>query len=148
MDQAEPKTAEITVQIVSYTKPGKKLGFIKSSEGDFYGAPDADLNKFQKGEVCKIEYTESTGRDGKVWKNLKRKLAGAVAPMPQQRAATNPKDSQQIFVVALLKNMVSENDGFDSVIAKGAMLKRAYERLFGNEQMQNTQNALQDEVPY
>jgi len=136
---------EITVQYVNFPKPGKKLGSIKSVEGKYYYMEPDSLKRFSEGEVCTIEYNVSD--DGK-WQRLTRKIStSAAAPAPTFRSETSPKDSKQIFVTALLKEMVSEADGRDSVLAKGNMLKEVYDRLFGTAAKQITENQLRDSIP-
>ena len=140
--------AEITVQFINAAKPGKKMGSIKSSEGHYYGCPPNMLGQFSKGEVCTIEYDTAPKDGGGEWRTIKRKIStSAAAPAPNFRSQTSPKDSQQIFVTALLKEMVSATDTQASVIAKGNFLKAAYQALFGTEAKQTTEAQLNDEIP-
>ena len=136
---------EITCQYVNKPKEGKKLGSIKSSEGTYYYVDPTMLSRFGVGEVCTIEFDVSD--DGK-WKRIKRKIStSAAAPAPTFRSETSPKDSKQIFVTALLKEMVSGDDNQASVIAKGNMLKDAYDTLFGTAAKQTTENQMRDKIP-
>jgi len=136
---------EITCQYVNAPKAGKKLGSIKSSEGTYYYTDPAMLSRFSVGEVCTIEFDVSD--DGK-WKRIKRKISTSSAPpVPNIRARTSPADSKQIFVVALLKGMVGPTDTQASIIAKGGMLKNAYDNLFGTAEKQTTETVLNDEIP-
>ena len=143
-------TAEITVQYRNDVKPGGKFGSIKSAEGDYYYASQPTINQFSKGEVCQIEYTESTGNDGKVWKRIQKKIAGAPQPqkvIPQVRAQQNPKDSKQIFVSMMLKSTTMPQDPLNVLKARGDQYKQLYEYLFGTEAQQNTGATLNDEIP-
>ena len=88
-------TAEITVQYVNAPKQGKKFGSIKSSEGDYYGAPPSLLRFFKAGEVCTIEYKD----DGR-WKTLVKKIGTTAAPplAPPPRQRTDPADTENMFI--------------------------------------------------
>ena len=139
---------EITCQYVNAPKPGKKMGSIKSSEGEYYYVDPAMLQRFSKGEVCTVEYDATPKDGGGEWRRIKRKIATSAAPPQAQfRNATSPKDSVQIFVTACLEQMVSATDTQASIIAKGNMLKMAYEHLFGTPAKQTTENILNDEIP-
>ena len=143
-------TAEITVQYINAPKPGKKQGSIKSSEGDYFYCAPTMLHLFQVGEVCKIEFTETPKEGGGVWKRLSAKLGGGalkpLGPAPM-RAMTNPKDSKQIFMTALLKEMVVETDTSTTIIQKGKYCSDAYDVLFGSVAKQTTAAEMNDEIP-
>ena len=139
---------EITVQYVNFPKEGKRRGSIKTAEGEYYWADAATLKRFSKGEVCTLEYDSSPKEGGGEWRTIKRKVStSATAPVPQFRNPTAPKDSIQIFVTAILKGMVSPQDTQASIIAKGNMLKAAYQNLFGTEAKQTTEAQLDDQIP-
>ena len=142
-------TAEITVQYLNNPKPGKKMGSVKSSEGDYYNCPPQMLHIFKVGEVCKVEFTERPKEGGGSWKTLVTKLGGALSPKGPvpMRAMTNPKDSQQIFMTALLKEMVIPEDTASGIIQKGRYCKEAYQVLFGTVEKQNTEAEMNDEIP-
>ena len=143
-------TAEITVQYCNAAKPGKKMGSIKSSEGEYYYCAPTMLHLFQVGEVCKVEFTERPKEGGGTWKTLTAKLGGGalkpLGPAPM-RAMTNPKDSKQIFMTALLKEMVTETDTSSSIIQKGKSCADAYDVLFGSVAKQTTAAELNDDIP-
>ena len=143
-------TAEITVSYINAAKPGKKMGSIKSAEGDYYYCQPTMLHLFQIGEVCKVEFTERPKEGGGTWKTLVTKLGGGalkpLGPAPM-RAMTNPKDSKQIFMTALLKEMVVETDTSTSIIQKGKYCSDAYDVLFGSVAKQNTEAELNDSIP-
>ena len=104
---------EITAQYVNPAKPGKRMGSVKSSEGDYYGCDPIMLKRFTPGEVCTIEYSTRPKDGGGEWRTIVRKIStSAAAPAPNFRSQTSPKDSQQIFVTALLKEMVSTADAW------------------------------------
>ena len=141
---------ELTIQYVNPPKTGKRFGSIKSSEGDTYWGSGQTINQFRQGEVCQIEYTESTGQDGMVWKRISKKLAGMAQPqkvIPQVRAQTNPRDQKQIFITALLKETVTPTDTKTMLIARAQMLAEVYEHLFGPQKKQETESALDDQIP-
>ncbi len=139
---------EITCQYVNAPKPGKRLGSVKSSEGEYYYVDPIMLKRFSVGEVCTIEYEAKPRDGGGEWKTIKRKISTSAAPpVPQIRARTAPADSKQIFVTALLKGMVTPQDTVTTIIAKGGMVKNAYEQLFGTEAKQTTETIMKDEIP-
>jgi hypothetical protein len=139
---------EITCQYVNFPKEGKRRGSIKTSEGVYYWTDAAMLKRFSVGEVCTIEYDTAPKDGGGEWRTIKRKISTSTAPPQAQfRHPTAPKDSIQIFVTALLKGMVTPQDTQASVIAKGNMLKAAYQNLFGTEAKQTTEAQFNDEIP-
>ena len=144
-------TAEITVQYINAQKPGKKMGSIKSSEGEYYYCAPTMLHLFQIGEVCKVEFTERPKEGGGTWKTLVTKLGGGalkpLGPAPM-RAMTNPKDSKQIFMSALLKGMVGPTDTATTIIQKGKACGDAYDVLFGTVAKQTTEAEMDDEIPH
>ena len=139
---------EITVQYVNFPKEGKRRGNVKTSDGVYYWTDAATLKRFSQGEVCTIQYDTAPKDGGGEWRTIVRKIStSAAAPAPNFRSQTSPKDSQQIFVTALLKEMVSGADTQATVIAKGNFLKAAYQALFGTEAKQITEAQLDDQIP-
>jgi hypothetical protein len=150
MTQVRPvETAEITVQFVNDPKPGKKWGSVKDTNGNYYGGPPGMLRQFQVGETCKIEF-ELGGNDGTL-KALKHKvaipqaLARPVAVPP--RARTNPVDSEQIFVTALMKGFLNQGDTATDIIGKINILRDAYRNTFGGSEKQRD-DQMNDEIPF
>lgn len=147
-------TAEITVQYRNEKKPGRKMGNIKTSEGEYYGAPDNILFQFNKGEVCTIEYSESPKQDGSgVWKTITKKLSGASPAQkiqPQIRARVNPAEAEQMFVAALLKSFIEAgklNLSTAEIVAATNAIKDAYHRTLGSAEKQHSDD-MDDGIPY
>lgn len=149
----QTRTGDLNIGFVNPVKPGKKNGSIKSKEGDFYLCPPAMLSQFAQGETCKIEFKEETGKDGTIWRTITKKIGGAATTPPgfqAPRQRTNPTDSKQIFVTALLKEFVATGKVETSktaVVTAGNALKDAYEELFGTPAKQETEATLNDEIP-
>jgi hypothetical protein len=145
--QKPVETAEITVQYVNPPKEGKKWGNIKSTAGEAYFGPPSMLSRYQPGETCKIEY-ELGGTDGTL-KSLKRKIDVPQALQrptpPPMRGRTNPTDSEQIFVCALLKELVSRDDTVTDVIARVNLLRDVYRNTFGG---QRQDDQMRDEIQF
>jgi hypothetical protein len=149
------EAAEITVQFVNPPKPGKKWGSVKSTAGDYYGGPPAMLAQFQPGETCKIEYTLG-GNDGTL-KALKQKLAGIPAVLqrpvaPPPRASTNPKDSEQMFVTAMMKEVVKgmydAGTTTTEMITAVNSFRDVYRNTFGSPAKQQMDHDFGDEIPF
>ena len=140
-------TAEITVSYINQAKPGKKMGSIKSAEGEYYYCAPTMLHLFAVGEVCKVEFTQRPKEGGGNWNTLVTKLGGPLKGTAPMRASTSPKDSEHIFVTALLKGMVRPDDTSMTLFAKGNMLKDVYQKLFGSVEKQKTEIELNDEIP-
>lgn len=144
------ETAEITVQYVNDPKPGKKWGSIKTTDGQYYSGPPAVLKLFQPGETCKIDFTLG-GNDGTL-KAVKRKhevppaLQRPVAPAP--RARTNPSDSEQIFVTAIVKHIATADMGRDEGKALVNLWRSVYADTFGSPAKQQINSEFNDEIPY
>lgn len=145
-------TAEITCQYVNFPKAGKRRGSIKSSEGDYYWGSDTTLRQFAVGEVCTVEYDTQPKDGGGEWRTIKRKVSTTSpgSTPTQVRNRTNPADSKQIFVTALLKEGIASGKIEPSkvgVVSAGNALKAAYEELFGTPAKQTTEAELNDEIP-
>jgi len=147
-------TMELTVQATGWPKPGKKMGWLKSSENQFFSIRPALVTQFTKGEVCHVTYTEGDLReDGTRWNPMiLSKQAGAVAGpqqkvIPQLRAATNPTDAQQMFVAALLKEVIAPTDSLDVLKARGDQYKRLFNYLFGSGEKQKNDSRMDDQIP-
>jgi hypothetical protein len=147
------KTMELTVQNLGWPKQGKKMGWIKTSEGQFLSLRPAMLTQFQKGEVCHVTYVEGDMKDdGTRWLTIVGKQAGAPGGpqqkvVPQLRAATNPTDAEQMFVVALLKETTLPSDSLDMLKARGKQYKQLYQYLFGTQEKQKNDSRMDDEIP-
>ena len=147
-------TVEIVVAYINQPKLGKRNGTIKSAAPDdkYYGASPNILPQFKVGETCTIEYDTSPKTGGGEWLNLKRKISTSSAPLvPPLRNRTNPEDSKQMFVTALLKEGVASgkiNISTVEIVAVGNALKESYDQLFGSAAKQITQTVMDDEVPY
>ena len=147
------EVAEITIQYVNAPKPGKKFGSIKSSEGDYYGAPPAMLKMFSVGEVCKIEFT--TSEDGQ-WKSITKKIGGAPKqagpiPVPQIRARSNPVDNEHIFITACLKEFIAAGKvelETTAIVTAVNTIRDAFRFTLGGLERQRNEKDMQDEVPY
>lgn len=143
---------DITVQFVNQPKPGKRMGSIKSSEGEYYGCPPTLLGQFRAGEVCKIDFNETPKDGGGTWKNITRKIAGAGPPpviqLPRQR--TNPGDSEQIYTTALLKEFIAAGKldlRTDSLVAATNAVREAYRQTFGGVEKRRDEE-MDDSIPY
>lgn len=150
--------AEITVQSHSFDpKKGKEgSGSLKSSEGTYYGvfgeAGQRLLNQFQTGEVCVIEYTETPRQSGGTWKNLKHKVSStptvlAKPPIQHPRPRTNPVDQEQMFVVGLLKEIVTWDQTPLELVEKVNDFRKVWRNTFGGSET-NRDDEMQDEIPY
>ena len=147
--EKQVETAEITVAYVNPPKPGKKWGNLKSASGDLYWGPPSMLAHYSQGETCRIEF-ELGGNDGTL-RSLRRKLsttpAALVTPTPlPARARTNPVDQEQMFVVALLKEMVKPEDTAATLIAKTNTCRQAWRNTFGGSETQRNDD-MNDEIP-
>jgi hypothetical protein len=147
-------TMELTVQATGWPKPGKRMGWLKSSEGQFFSIRPAMVNNFAKGEVCHVTYIEGDLReDGTRWNPMiLSKQAGAPSGsqqkvIPQIRAATNPTDSEQMFVVALLKETTTPTDTLQMLQARGDTYKKLFQYLFGNPEKRKNDQRMNDEIP-
>lgn len=147
-------TVEIVVAYVNQPKPGKRNGTVKSAAPDdkYYGCSPAALVQFKVGETCTIEYDTSPKQGGGEWLNLKRKVSTSnVPPVAPLRNRTNPEDSKQMFVTALLKEGISAGNvslSTTEIVAVGNAMKDAYDQLFGSAATQTTKALMDDEVPY
>lgn len=131
--------ADLEIKYVNDVKPGKKFGNIKEVGGQMYLVSPAMVSQFAPGMNCKIEYTERTGQDGTVWKTVTKVIgAPSVAPsMPVKhyQARKTPIESRQIFVVALLKELIHTSEGTELKTEEGLIkaveiLKRVHDKCF------------------
>jgi hypothetical protein len=144
------ETVEITVQFVNPVKPGKKWGSIKTSEGQMFGCPPNMLKMFSPGEVCTIEY--------EVWDSggmgIKKKIGTTKAPPlsppppPPPRQRTNPIDTENMFVTALLKSFIEAGKielSTTDIVAAIQDIKKAYRFTSTEKQVSDDLN---DSVDY
>lgn len=158
MEAKELKQIEITCQQVNYPKAGKRLGSIKSSEGEFYGVEPSLLRIFEKGEVCLVEYTETPKKDGNgVWKNIRRKISSTPTVLANARTSpvqrgemrprTHPVDSEQMFVGQLLKQSYKPETTALELVEEINKLRKVWRNTFGGSET-NRDDEMQDEIPY
>jgi hypothetical protein len=148
----ELKRAEITCSIISYPKDGKKLGFVKSAEGEFYGADYGMLNRFQKGEVCVIEYSETPKKVGDgSWKNIKRKLSTTptVAQKPPYIAPkqrTDDRDQEQITVRLIMDKKIQPDTTWVEIAEIMQQARKLYRMTWNVDKPENPD--INDNIPY
>ncbi|MDE2098022.1 MAG: hypothetical protein KGL39_12285 [Patescibacteria group bacterium] len=139
---------DVEVKYVNPVKPGKKFGNIKDAGGNLYLVPPSLLNQFTPGMQCKIEYTARTGADGTEWKTITKVVGGSATPIPAAKhyaARKAPNEARQIFVVALLKEIIEPEVTEEWLIGKVEMLKRVYDKTLSGDQ---TRDDMNDSVPY
>ena len=145
------ETAEITVAYINDPKPGKKWGTIKATDGNYYWGPPSMLSRYKPGETCKVEF-ELGGNDGTL-RTLRHKIdvpqALARPSAPPPRARTNPTDSEQIFVMCMVKERPIFKDAdatATDLIAEINMLRDVYRNTFGGNAQQDDQ--MNDQIPH
>ena len=133
----------LTVKLIN--PPGSTgRGSIVGTDDQRLGVFPEKVALFEVGKTYEIEFTE-TDRNGKTLRNVKsaKQVAG---PSPQTSQAASPpaangnghgyghKDSEQIFVVALLKSLIEagelKNDK-QQLWAATQMLRGLYKHTFG-----------------
>src|SRR5262249_53368769 len=104
------EVAEIKVQYVNPPKEGKKLGSIKSADGQYYSVFEKMLDQFTKGMTCKVEYSSRTGDDGREWRTITKVLGnnGSVGPKNDYRSRANPAEAKAIAVLAIAKECIGK----------------------------------------
>lgn len=133
-------------------RDGKLRGAVKSGN-DKYHVAETMLNDFRDGESCDVEFKTFGGKDGKEpAREIVKKIGGMGPQQPKQitRPATSSRDSEQIFVTALLKEYIAAGmipADTDSVVKAVAKLRAAYAMTFGGVQAQ-TRDDLDDQIPY
>jgi hypothetical protein len=99
-----------TVKFVNPAKPGKKNGTIKAEDESFFLVPKEMLDSFRPGVTYDLEY-ETHDYQGQTFKTVRKftekAAAAAASGGGATRSATNPTDSEQIFVTALMKEMIA-----------------------------------------
>lgn len=154
-DAKELKEAEITVQSHKFDD-AKESGSLKSSEGKYYGVFGAAgkhlLSQFVKGEVCKIEYTETPrkGGDG-VWLNLKRKISttptvAQKAPYIAPKQRTDDRDQEQITVRLIMDKKITVDSTWVEIAEIMQQARKVYRMTW---QMNKPENPdINDDIPY
>jgi hypothetical protein len=101
----------ITCKYVNAAKPEKKNGTIKTQDDMMFLVPKEMLGMFHPGVTYDIEYDQHdfNGTTFKTVRKFTEKAAAAAAAGGggPTRSATNPTDSEQIFVTALMKEMIA-----------------------------------------
>ena len=88
-------TATINVQYVNPPKPGKKLGNIKTVDGQFYGVDPTQLGQFSPGMAYTIEYDTHTFQ-GKEYKTFRRMDGALPLPAPAPTHSGRPAQTQAV----------------------------------------------------
>ena len=144
-------TAEIEIAYVNAPKEGKKMGSIKTSDGTFYNVFPDKLSQFAKGAKYRIEYEARPKDGGGEWRTIKRIIGnGAVAaPSNNYRARSNPSESKQIAVLAIVKEWVPHIPvgDEDALVHALQVAMRAYDRTLGGVQAQQRDD-MADNIPY
>lgn len=105
--------ASITVAYVNPPKEGQRSGSVKTRDGAYYTVAPDKLSQFQKNGIYDIEYTEETGRDGRVWKTITTATKKGEAPATSGGARgggmreTSPTDAERMFVCSMVNAAVS-----------------------------------------
>lgn len=131
-------------------RDGKRRGAIKSGN-DKYQVAETMLNQFRDGESCDIEF-KTFGDKENPGREVVKKIGGMEPQQPKQftRPATAPREAEQIFVVALLKEYIGAGmipADTESVVKAVQKLRAAYSQTFGGVQAQ-TRDDLNDQVPF
>ena len=150
------QTANITVRYVNQPKAGKRMGSIKDDTGQFYGCFPNMLTKFREGMNCTVEYEARPRDDGGEWRTVKSIVGtptgtGAAPSMPtaNYRARSNPSESKQIAVLAMVKEWVGKIavGDEDALVHALQVCSRAYDKTLGGVQAQRRDD-MDDEIPH
>lgn len=146
-------TTEITVAYINPPKEGKKMGSVKTADGQFYNVFENMLAQFSKGMKCRVEYEARPKDGGGEWRTIKKIVGNGSAPTPgpknDYRARSNPAEAKQIAVLAIVKEWVPQIAVADTAALidaiRSAMM--AYDQTLGGVQAQRRDD-MNDEVPY
>lgn len=155
-------TTTITPQYIDPPKIGKsgKPGpaHIKDQKGDRYDVwtRTMPLESFQVGMPVQIAFEEKqngqyTNREIKRILESQTRAVPAVMGkpnVPPPRARTNPTDSEQIFVTAIVKSIATADMSRDEGRALINLWRGIYADTFGSPAKQQTQSDFNDEIPY
>lgn len=133
-------TAEITAKYLNPLKAGKKFASIKDDTDQFWLVRPGMFGQFSQGSKYKIEYSSRTDQQGTEWRTIEKVLGNAMAPMAQNnyRARSNPSESKQIAVLAIVKEWIGriEVGDEDALVHALQVAMRAYDRTLGGTQAQ------------
>src|SRR5689334_5027178 len=114
------------------------------------------IESFQVGVPVQIAFEEK--QNGQyVNREIKRILEVQTRPIPPvmgkpnvppPRARTNPTDSEQIFVTAIIKHIATADMSRDEGKALVNLWRGIYADTFGSPQKQDSQSTYSDEIPY
>lgn len=150
------QVAEVIPKYVNQPKPGKRFGSIKDEQGNLYLVQPAMLSLFSPGNPSKFEYTSKTGADGTVWNTVVKVIGGVTSPLPATKnyqARKAPNEARQIFVMALLKELIpvyaeqaqSLPELEANFVAWTEMLKRVYDKTLSGDQ---TRDDMKDSIGF
>ncbi len=105
-------TATIEVANVFPAKPGKKTGFVKTTDDELYGVWPNDLPRFRPGETITIQYEERE-YNGTIYKTIKSPKGAprgnsAQLPLPIPSPGTNTK-AVEMFVMGAIGRYLQGN---------------------------------------
>ena len=143
---------EFTVQVIG-RKDGKRMGYLKTSEDDWFNVPPPLMTQFHQGDVCTVEYTAKPRQGGGEWRDITRILSktSTVPPKVQaSRPATNPTDSERMWSCAILEAFIRAGKvelDVTSLAAANKIVTTVYANSFGSKD-QRKDDEMQDEIPY
>jgi len=152
MPAPELKEIEFTVQLCG-RKDGNRMGYIKTSEDDWFGVPPNLLAQFHQGDVCTVEYKAKPRQGGGEWRDITRILSktSTVPPKVQaSRPATNPTDSERMWSCAILEAFIRAGKvelDVTSLAAANKIVTTVYANSFGSKDVRKD-DEMDDGIPY
>lgn len=154
------QTATVTVQYVNQPKPGKRMGSIKGTDGNYYNVWPDKLPLFTVGQTYTLEYTEDNG-----FRSFKKIVEGGAQPVGQAaNRVTAPmaakKDREtvaEMFVMGFLNRCyqgASVVPAKAQIVAEGRMLRDAWNEIWTDAPARAPAPAVQpddpldDEIPF
>lgn len=152
-DAPKTKTIEFTVQLVG-RKDGKRMGYIKTAENDWFNVPPNLLAQFKRGEVCTVEYVAKPRDGGGEWRDITKKIS-SIAPPPEpkhqdSRPPTNPTDSQRMWSCAILEAFIRAGKvdlSITSLAEANKIVTTVYANSFGSKDARKD-DEMNDGIPY
>ena len=100
--------ATITVEYVNPPEKNPDFGSVRAG-GRYYGVPKDLLSQFNKGQTYTIGYTETEGKTGKIFYNLKEIRSAAPAPASRSNghapANSNGDKDKKISALAIFNHL-------------------------------------------
>jgi hypothetical protein len=145
-------TATIEVQYVNEPKEGKKMGTVKTVDGEYYSVWPDKLSLYKPGGTYEVQYTESPFQ-GKMYKTIKAVKGAGGQPSRAQASGTasSPRgntQSREMFAMGTIGRCLQGSGTYPDGATLEGWLRDAFQAWDNATAPAPAKNDLDDEIPF